>query len=273
MHFLPHIVVSVFLPRFKVLFECAKYFEQDTCLLEWTIASHVTNILFSLFDFNWTTTGFYRFYHVTFYIVRYELCTYKSCNTLLSHSLLRERYSYRFSTAMPPRHKMILDWLWETKCQGIRHFSLTKYAEERRVSASSDFDKARCCSARLCGITPTRQGSRPWGRACRVNVHVHTLKASKAKGLCQLVSRGRPQSLAPGRLRPETRSRGPWPGGTVSKVAWLRFLRPSPPPLLPQCLRKPWKREHRREYMHERANCWSKFSEQARHPGCRHNPL
>lgn len=64
----------------------------------------------------------------------------------------------------------------------------------RRVGASSDFDKARCCSARLCGITPTRQGSRPWGRACQVNVHVHTLKASKAKGLCQLVSRNRPQS-------------------------------------------------------------------------------
>lgn len=64
----------------------------------------------------------------------------------------------------------------------------------RRVGASSDFDKAWCCSARLCGITPTRQGSRPWGRACQVNVHVHTSKASKAKGLCQLVSRNRPQS-------------------------------------------------------------------------------
>lgn len=31
-------------------------------------------------------------------------------------------------------------------------------------------------------------------RACRVNVHVHTLKASKAKGLCQLVSSNDPQS-------------------------------------------------------------------------------
>jgi len=30
--------------------------------------------------------------------------------------------------------------------------------------------------------------------ACQVNVHVHTLKASKAKGLFQLVSRNDPQS-------------------------------------------------------------------------------
>lgn len=137
----------------------------------------------------------------------------------------------------------------------------------RRVGASSDFDKARCYSARLCGITPTRQGSRPWGRACRVNVHVHTLKEPPKRKVSTSWSLASDPRAGPGRLRPETRSRGPWPGGTVSKVAELCFLRPL------RCLREPWKREHRREYMHERSNCWSKFPEQARHPGCRHNPL
>lgn len=31
-----------------------------------------------------------------------------------------------------------------------------------------------------------------------------------------------------------------------------------------RCLKKPWKREHRCEYMHERPNCRSKFPEQTR---------
>lgn len=60
-------------------------------------------------------------------------------------------------------------------------------------------------------------------------------------------------------LRPGTGSRDPRPGGTVSKVAYSYAFRDPP-----RCLKKPWKREHRREYMHERANCRSKFPEQTR---------
>lgn len=60
------------------------------------------------------------------------------------------------------------------------------------VGASSDFDRAWCCAFMRYHADASRLAS--VRQACRVNVHVHTLKDSKAKGLCQLVSRNDPQS-------------------------------------------------------------------------------
>lgn len=154
--------------------------------------------------------------------------------------------------------------LWETS--GHRALFIDQACGRRRAGAARrdarlpiSIEPGVRCSARLCGITPTRQGPPFVSRErAGVNVHAHTLKASKAKGLSrQLVSRERSPELY---LGCDPRQGREVLGQAEPYQKWHSYAFRDP-----RCLRKPWKREHRREYMHERpSNCRSKFPEQGR---------
>jgi len=118
------------------------------------------------------------------------------------------------------------------------------------VGASFDFDRAWSCTfmrdhadaSRLVFVR----------HAWRVNVHVHTLKEPPKRK----VSASWSLATTP-RAGFDPRQGREILGQAEPYQKWhsyaFRDLR---------CLKKPWKREHRCEYMHERPKCRSKFPEQ-----------
>lgn len=96
----------------------------------------------------------------------------------------------------PPGHKIKLG---QVSCKKYQRFFVDQACGRGRRGSASLPISIELGVARLCGITPPRQGSRPWGKRAGECARAHL----RAKGLCQLVSRNDPQSctLAPTRDR------------------------------------------------------------------------